>query len=115
MSDLPHFIPQNLRNCVRCREDFPTFGREYICPKCRAPKPKPTVKRVNPGDPLSLRQQQVLELLEAGLPDKEIAFALHLTPGTVKEYMIHIRKKTGTSNRVELAVWWVKKRYGIPN
>jgi DNA-binding NarL/FixJ family response regulator len=37
--------------------------------------------------------------------NKEIAHALHLTEGTIKEYLNRIFRKLGISNRTELAVW----------
>jgi two-component system nitrate/nitrite response regulator NarP len=36
--------------------------------------------------------------------NKEIAHELHLTEGTVKEYLHRIFRKLGTKNRTELAV-----------
>jgi DNA-binding NarL/FixJ family response regulator len=37
--------------------------------------------------------------------NKEIAHELHLTEGTVKEYLNRIFKKLEVSNRTALAVW----------
>ena len=37
--------------------------------------------------------------------NKEIAYELHLTEGTIKEYLHRIFKKVAVSNRTELAVW----------
>ena len=42
--------------------------------------------------------------------NKEIAYELHLTEGTVKEYLNRIFQKLGTTNRTELALWAVTHR-----
>jgi DNA-binding NarL/FixJ family response regulator len=40
--------------------------------------------------------------------NKEIAFELCLTEGTVKEYMNRIFRKLAVKNRTELALWAVR-------
>jgi len=40
-----------------------------------------------------------------GKLNKEIAYELHLSEGTVKEYMNRIFRKLEVKNRTELAVW----------
>lgn len=40
--------------------------------------------------------------------NKEIAFELHLTEGTIKEYLNRIYRKVGAINRTELAVMAIK-------
>ena len=42
--------------------------------------------------------------------NKEIAYELHLTEGTVKEYLNRIFRKLDVSNRTELAVWAMMHR-----
>jgi DNA-binding NarL/FixJ family response regulator len=54
-----------------------------------------------------------VDLIAEGLINKEIAFRLHLNLGTIKQYLNKVFAKLGTTNRVEVAVWSVKKRYGI--
>jgi DNA-binding NarL/FixJ family response regulator len=43
-------------------------------------------------------------LVRQGKSNKEIAWLLCLECGTVKEYLFHIFRKTGVTNRVELAI-----------
>jgi DNA-binding NarL/FixJ family response regulator len=50
----------------------------------------------------------VVNLVSRAKLNKEIAFELHLTEGTIKEYLNRIFRKLGTANRTELAVWAVK-------
>lgn len=47
------------------------------------------------------RQKEVLDLLASGKPNKQIAAALGLTPGTVKMHTSRIFKLLGVSNRTE--------------
>ena len=54
---------------------------------------------------LSLREKQVVDLICKAKLNKEIAYELHLTCGTVKEYLNRIFRKVGATNRTELAVW----------
>jgi DNA-binding NarL/FixJ family response regulator len=57
---------------------------------------------------LTVREKQVVALVALGMQNKEIAFELHLTAGTVKQYLNLIFRKLGVSNRTELAVWSLK-------
>jgi DNA-binding NarL/FixJ family response regulator len=54
---------------------------------------------------LSFRERQVVNLVCKAKQNKEIAYELHLTEGTIKEYLNRIFRKLGVSNRTELAVW----------
>jgi DNA-binding NarL/FixJ family response regulator len=48
-------------------------------------------------------------LVSRGKLNKEIAFELHLSEGTIKEYLNRIFRKLGATNRTELAVWALTK------
>lgn len=50
---------------------------------------------------LSPREQEVLELVAAGLTNGEIAARLHLSPNTVKEHASALYRKLGARNRAE--------------
>ena len=50
-------------------------------------------------DPLSEREQEVLQLLAGGASNQEIATALVVTPGTVKLHVSHILSKLGVNSR----------------
>jgi len=55
-----------------------------------------------PGlSPLSERERDVLELVAAGLPTKEIARRLRVSPNTVKHHVAAIFRKLGARTRVE--------------
>lgn len=53
---------------------------------------------------LTPRQQQVLQLLSDGMSNKEIAHALGLTAGTVKQHLYALFRKLGVSNRTMAVV-----------
>lgn len=66
-----------------------------------------------PRSELTGREQQVLELVEQGFKNKEIAQELGIRPGTVKIHLKHIFEKTGVRGRYGLAlnVW---RERGLP-
>jgi DNA-binding NarL/FixJ family response regulator len=53
---------------------------------------------------LTAREQQVLELVEQGMRNKEIAHELGIRPGTVKIHLKHIFEKSGVRGRFGLAL-----------
>jgi DNA-binding NarL/FixJ family response regulator len=59
---------------------------------------------------LTVREQQVLELVEQGLRNKEIARELGIRPGTVKIHLKHIFEKTGVRGRYGLALTGLQQR-----
>ena len=59
---------------------------------------------------LTPREQQVLELVEQGLRNKEIARELGIQPGTVKIHLKHIFEKTGVRGRFGLALSGLRQR-----
>jgi two-component system response regulator DesR len=54
-----------------------------------------------PRNPLTVRERDVLRLMSQGLPSAEIAGQLHLSSGTVGNYVSTIIRKTGARNRLE--------------
>jgi len=63
---------------------------------------------------LTMREQQVAELVEQGLKNKEIARSLGICPGTVKIHLKHIFEKTGVRGRYGLALSGLKDRGYLP-
>ena len=59
---------------------------------------------------LTPREQQVLELVEQGLKNKEIARELGIRPGTAKIHLKHIFEKTGVRGRYGLALSGMKSK-----
>jgi DNA-binding NarL/FixJ family response regulator len=56
---------------------------------------------------LTATEQSVLRLLTEGLTDREIAERLFVSPRTVQNHLAHVREKTNTRRRSELARWAV--------
>ena len=72
----------------------------------------PRLERYPHGE-LTPREQQVLELVEQGLKNKEIARDLGIRPGTVKIHLKHIFEKTGVRGRYGLALSGLKERVAL--
>jgi len=53
---------------------------------------------------LSRREREIAELIAQAKTNKEIACSLHLSVGTVKEYLFRVYRKEGVQNRTELAL-----------
>jgi DNA-binding NarL/FixJ family response regulator len=59
---------------------------------------------------LTARELQVIELVERGMKNNEIAIALGIRTGTVKIHMKHIFEKTGIRSRYGLALSGLKEK-----
>ena len=59
---------------------------------------------------LTAREGQVMELVERGMKNKEIAIALGIRTGTVKIHVKHIFEKTGIRGRYGLALSGLKEK-----
>ena len=64
--------------------------------------------------PLTARELQVLDLVERGLTNREIAAELGIRAGTVKIHLKHIFEKTGVHGRYGLALSGLKDRCLFP-
>ena len=53
------------------------------------------------SDPLTDRERAILVLAEAGKTNKQIGEELHLSPGTVRNYLADATQKLGAHNRIE--------------
>lgn len=62
------------------------------------------------GDPLTRRQVQMLDMVHAGLENKEIAARSGISVKTVEALLALARVKAGRHNRVLLSLWWHDNR-----
>ncbi|MBI2862980.1 MAG: response regulator transcription factor [Chloroflexi bacterium] len=71
------------------------FGR--LAPPARTPD-------AGLAETLSERELAVLQLLAEGLTNREIGLRLHLTEGTIKNYVTTVLQKLGTRDRTQAAL-----------
>lgn len=64
----------------------------------------------NGHSPLTAREVQVMELVERGMKNKDIAGALGISTGTVKIHLKHIFEKTGIRGRYGLALTGLREK-----
>ena len=88
------------RTCAHCGKNFGALRHAYLWAACKQPK---QTHRLG-GPQLSSRETQVVALIRQAKTNKEIAYELCLSEGTVKEYLNRIYKKLQVRNRTELAL-----------
>src|SRR5262249_30875055 len=59
---------------------------------------------------LTPREQEVVELVEQGLKNKDIGLTMGIRPGTVKIHLKHIFEKTGIRGRYGLALSGLREK-----
>src|ERR1043165_7800240 len=91
-----------LKSCARCGQTFRTNESVYLCGGCKLPK---TLTRTSYRKELTFREKQIIEMVSQAKLNKEIAYELHLSEGTIKEYLHRIFRKVGVKNRTDLALW----------
>jgi NarL family two-component system response regulator LiaR len=74
----------------------------YLMRQVSAPAPSSNLPN------LTERERDVLRLITRGQSNKEIAFTLHLTEGTVKGYVSAILAKLDVADRTQAALYAVK-------
>jgi DNA-binding NarL/FixJ family response regulator len=100
-------IMDAVKSCPRCGQTFRTLGGAYLCELCRQPK---TCARDAGNKELTFREKQIIQLVYQAKLNKEIAYELHLSEGTIKEYLHRIFRKVGVKNRTDLALWYLANR-----
>ena len=59
--------------------------------------------------PLPVACWEIAQHVTQGEPNGQIAKALGFSPHTIKNYLTQIYSSTGTTNRIELAVWLARR------
>jgi DNA-binding NarL/FixJ family response regulator len=90
----------NPKTCSRCGRTFGAPGRQYVCHHCKNSTARTRFLQTQ----LSPREKQIVQLVQQAKTNKEIAYDLCLTTGTIKEYLYHIFRKLCVTNRTELAL-----------
>lgn len=73
-----------------------------------------TDRPIRVHSPLTARELQVMEAVERGLKNKDIAVELGIRTGTVKIHLKHIFEKTGIRGRYGLALSGLKEKGYLP-
>jgi DNA-binding NarL/FixJ family response regulator len=60
---------------------------------------------VQPVEPLTDREEEILAVVARGLTNSEIADKLYIALSTVKTHIASLMAKLGARNRVEIAMW----------
>jgi len=75
-------------------------GRVYLSPQAYEALAQAT-RAAKTDQPLSEREIEILRLAQRGLPNPQIAQALHISPGTVRNHLCAIYDKLGVHSRHE--------------
>jgi DNA-binding NarL/FixJ family response regulator len=70
----------------------------------------PAAPPVQPVEPLTGREEQILAAVARGRTNSEIAGELYITLSTVKTHVASLMAKLGARNRVEIAMWAYETR-----
>ncbi len=73
--------------------------------------PDPAFPRLEPADPLTERELEVLRLMTGGYSNREIGRALRVTEGTVKNHVSSILSKLGVRDRTRAVLQAVRAGY----
>jgi DNA-binding NarL/FixJ family response regulator len=95
--------PTNMLNCLRTVAGGKNWMEDSVF------REQPRDDRY-PRSELTAREQQVMELVEHGLKNREIARELGIRPGTVKIHLKHIFEKTGVRGRYGLALTGLRQK-----
>lgn len=94
---------QTLLRCVLTLAGGGTWMDEGLVPETGRPIRSST-------SPLTVREMQVMALVERGFKNKEIGISLGIQTGTVKIHLKHIFEKTGIRGRYGLALSGLKEK-----
>lgn len=81
----------------------PSVARKVVAEFARMAEPHHSAELTLP-EPLSEREQEVIQALAQGLTNREIAMTLNLAEGTVKNYVTTILQKLGVRDRTQAAL-----------
>ena len=109
-----HFLVDAIRAASR--------GEAVVSPRMMAPVLKEFVRRGQPAEPeelasaLSPAERRVVALLASGITrNEELADRLQISAHTVRSQLQAAMRKTGHSDRTQLALWAARRRIDAPD
>ena len=91
------------------RKVMDQFRRLATLPSVESPSDVPAREISSSTDPLSDKEESVLQLISEGMTNRQIANSLFLAEGTIKNYVSRIMEKLHANTRTELAILSRKK------
>lgn len=112
------FLPKNISSAALSLSlELILLGENLFTAPASVSAGRPTMDRPPaPGEifglrsPLSVRERQILDCLETGLPNKTIARTLDIAEATVKVHLKAVLRKINVKNRTQAAVWAMNHR-----
>lgn len=98
--------PQQLRQAIKTVAG----GQTMFHPDVQAVLERTLRDPAQPGESLSGRELEVLDLVAQGLSNREIAQALYISEKTVKTHVSHILAKLGVQDRTQAVVEGLRRR-----
>ena len=96
----PEVILSGIRTVVAGGSPLdPKAARTLLTQQRRSPEP------TGAASPLTAREEEVLTMVGAGLPNKSIARRLGISERTVKAHLTNIFQRLGVSDRTQAALW----------
>jgi len=87
------------------RKVMDQFRRLAPLPAAPAPEPESAPRRAAPAtEALNDKEEKILRHISEGMSNRQIANALFLAEGTVKNYVSRIMEKLHANTRIELAL-----------
>jgi DNA-binding NarL/FixJ family response regulator len=102
-----------LRKCIQCVYKGEIWANntqlEHIL-EALMQAPAPKLAKIAITTALSKREEEIAELVAAGLSNREVAQRLSLSQHTVKNYLFRVFEKLGISTRIELVLYVLSQR-----
>jgi DNA-binding NarL/FixJ family response regulator len=97
--------PALLVEAVRAAVEGDTLISPQVTVRLLRQLTEPRPADVDPSEPLTQRELEVLRLVARGFTNTEIGAELFISAGTAKTHVANIQRKLGARNRVGIAAW----------
>jgi DNA-binding NarL/FixJ family response regulator len=97
--------PAELRKCVHAVRDGQIWANNRQLEHIVGAVMQVPASKFSKTVLLTKREEEVTRLVAAGLSNREVSEELGLSPHTVKNYLSHVFKQLGISNRTELVLY----------